>query len=169
MQKKTLFNLRVIILLYFSFTNAINSLGQIDTSKNPNLALLGNWNSAGRLSLNDFIADSDLIFLKDTLSQSGKEGLNLNFEPSGKFTDRNIQPCGNDGNIHQYLGRWRMINQDEIEIYDLVEEYNTAHSYPLFEEFDIILLKMGRFKIMNITKDSLVLKTLVNYEPLIKK
>jgi hypothetical protein len=94
-----------------------------------------------------------------------KFGRNLYFEIDGSFTDNHNARCGLDGNIHRYIGKWKLAENNTIEIYDLVEEHNKAHSYSIYPDHnDMIVLPKGKFKILKIDNQIMNLQIIKNYE-----
>jgi hypothetical protein len=92
-------------------------------------------------------------------------GRHLYFNIDGSFTDVYYAPCGLDGNIHRYNGKWKLTKNNTIAIYDLVEEYNKAHWLPIYpNEMDMVLLLKGAFKILKMDDQTMNLQIVENYE-----
>ena len=112
-----------------------------------------------------------IYYQKDSTVSKGtyKFGRNLYFNKDGTFTDRYVAPCGIDGGIHQYDGKWKLIDKDVIEIYDLKEKYNKANIYPIKKGHTMVVLEKGLFKIHLENKFLLRLEIIKDYETYVEK
>ena len=57
-----------------------------------------------------------------------KMGQNLIFKADGAFEDTYYAPCGNDGDIHKYVGKWKLTQKGVIKIFDLEEKFSVSIS-----------------------------------------
>lgn len=146
----------IIILLVFQI-----SFGQGSNT------LIGHWYNTWKTPK----TEKGIYYKKDTiiLKRSNKFGRNLYFNQDGTFTDRYVAPCGNDGGIHEYNGKWKLVDKDLIEIYELKEKYNKANIYPAKKGHTMVVLEKGLFKIEVENKFLLKLQIVKNYESYTKK
>lgn len=152
----------IIILLFISQL----VLCQKNYEQEPN-KLIGHWYNTWKTPK----AEKGIYYQKDTLElkQNYQFGRNLYFNKDGTFTDMYVAPCGVDGGIHQYNGKWKLVDKDTIEIYALKEKYNKANVYPLKKGHIMIVLEKGLFKIQMENKRLLKLEIINDYETYVEK
>ncbi len=104
------------------------------------------------------------LYQNDSTTLKKQFGQHLIFNENGTFIDVYYAPCGTDGDIHKYIGKWKF-TKNTIEVYDLKEQYNKAHSYSIFpDDSDMILNETGTFKIIKLENGLLQLEIIENYE-----
>ena len=132
--------------------------------------LTGHWYNTWKTA-KPLKTEKGIHYQKDSLvsKKTHQFGRNLYFNKDGTFTDRYVAPCGVDGGIHQYDGKWKLVSEDTIEIYELKEKYNKANVYPLKKGHIMIVLEKGLFKIQIENKRLLKLEIIKDYETYVEK
>jgi hypothetical protein len=128
-------NMKKILFFFFPvfLLTALNSYGQA-SSQNDSLA--GSWHL-----LNYSETSDTLIFERETIATIQHYGYRIELNKADLFVDAYSAKCGNDNNIHNDRGTWK-ISKDRVLI----------TSIPISAD------KATRHKVVSVTGDRLILK-----------